>query len=45
MPASWTDVDGPDPFVVLSAGRSWFQTEDLLQLVALFEELSRRVCK
>jgi len=45
LPASWTDVDGPDPFLVLSAGRSWFRTEDLLQLTLLVEELSGRWCK
>jgi hypothetical protein len=42
MPASWTDVEEPDPFVALSAGRTVFRVEDLLALGALIEELSRR---
>ena len=41
LPASWTDVDEPDPFQVLSAGRSLFRVDDLLSLVALLDELSR----
>ena len=39
IPASWTDVEGPDPFVVLAAGRSPFRVADLLALAALVEEL------
>jgi hypothetical protein len=33
MPASWTDVQGPDPYTVLAAGRSHFRVEDLRRLV------------
>jgi hypothetical protein len=40
LPASWTDVGGPDPFLVLSAGRSYFRPEDLRQLSQLVSELS-----
>ena len=40
MPASWTDVVDPDPFVVLAAGRSLFRVEDLLALAALLAEAS-----
>jgi hypothetical protein len=39
LPANWTDVDEPDPFLVVSAGRSYFRPEDLLQLVVLLTEL------
>jgi hypothetical protein len=39
MPAGWTDVDPPDPFVVLSAGRSMFRVEDLLALATLLDGL------
>lgn len=35
LPAAWTDVDPPDPFVMVSAGRSAFRVEDLLALAAL----------
>ena len=44
MPATWTDVVGDDPFVALSAGRSHFRPDDLLQLARLVSELKRR-CK
>ena len=40
LPAPWTSVVGPDPFVALSAGRALFRTEDLLALVALVRSLS-----
>jgi len=30
IPAGWTDVEGVDPFVVMSAGRAHFRVEDLL---------------
>ncbi|HTW10517.1 MAG TPA: DUF5372 family protein [Acidimicrobiales bacterium] len=39
LPASWTDVEGPDPFVVMSAGRSLFRPADLLALAALLDGL------
>jgi hypothetical protein len=42
LPAGWTDVDDPDPFVAMSAGRSLFRVEDLLALSALIGELIRR---
>jgi len=39
LPATWTDVEGADPFLVISAGRSHFRVKDLLVLAALLEEL------
>jgi hypothetical protein len=42
LPASWTDVVEPDPFLVLAAGRSLFRVEDLLALAAWWP---RRRCK
>lgn len=39
LPAGWTDVDPPEPFEVVSAGRSVFRVGDLLALVALIENL------
>lgn len=35
LPAAWTSAAPPDAFVKISAGRSHFRTEDLLQLAAL----------
>ena len=35
LPTAWTSAAPPDAFVALSAGRSHFRVEDLLQLVAL----------
>jgi len=45
MPATWTDVEGPDPFLVVSAGRSCFRVEDLLALAALVAALEVEACK
>ena len=39
LPASWTDVEEPDAFVVVSAGRSLFRPEDLLALADLLDRL------
>ena len=39
LPASWTDVEEPDAFVVVAAGRSLFRTEDLLALAGLLDRL------
>lgn len=39
IPAGWTDVDAPDPFVVIGAGRSRFRVEDLLSLASLLDGL------
>jgi Family of unknown function (DUF5372) len=48
IPAGWTDVDPPDPFVAVAAGRSTFRVEDLVALASLLDGLrpvkpSRRV--
>ena len=37
LPAGWTDVDAPDPYVAVSAGRSAFRVADLLELAALLD--------
>jgi hypothetical protein len=44
LPATWTDVVDPDPFLVVSAGRAYFRATDVLQLGTLLNELKRR-CK
>jgi hypothetical protein len=41
IPAGWTDVVSSDPFVVVSAGRSWFRVEELVVLASLVEALLR----
>jgi len=35
LPSGWTDVDPPDPFDAVSAGRSAFRVADLLALAGL----------
>jgi len=39
LPASWTDVAGSDPFLMVSAGRALFRPEDLLKLARLVAQL------
>lgn len=41
LPVQWTSLSSPDPFVVLSAGRSAFRPVDLLALVHLIEQVQR----
>jgi hypothetical protein len=38
MPASWTSVEAEDPYVVVAAGRSWFRSNDLVELARLVLE-------
>jgi Family of unknown function (DUF5372) len=40
VPAVWTDLVAPDPFVVVAAGRAAFRTEDLAEPAEL---VSRQV--
>ena len=42
MPASWTDVEGPDPFLTVAAGRALFRVEDLVSLAAGLRELKAK---
>ncbi len=35
FPASWTDVEEPDPFLGLSQGRALGRVQELLRLVQL----------
>jgi hypothetical protein len=41
LPAQWTSLAPPDPFVILAAGRSAFRVTDLLELAHLIERLRR----
>ncbi len=43
IPSKWTDLRPPDPFVTISAGRSPFRLEDLLELVRLVAVLRQEV--
>ena len=43
VPASWTDVIASDPVVAISAGRSAFRLQDLLELVRLVATLEQEV--
>lgn len=38
IPAGWTSMAPEDPFVVVSAGRSWFRASDLVELARLVLE-------
>jgi hypothetical protein len=40
MPVDWTNLAIQAPFEVLSAGRSWFRIDDLVQLADLVGRLS-----
>jgi hypothetical protein len=42
LPAGWTDVEGPDPFLVLADGQTCFRVDDLVALVRLVDELDGR---
>jgi len=40
LPASWTSVAPPDPYVTVSAGRSLLRLDDLLTLVEVVRQRS-----
>jgi len=43
LPAAWTSLAAPDPFVMISAGRALLRLEDLLQLTRLVARLTEEV--
>ena len=43
LPARWTSLAAPDPFVTIAAGRSWFRIQDLVELVRLVGNLKDSV--
>jgi len=43
VPAAWTDIVVPEPFLTVSAGRSFFKPEDLLCLWELLENLKDKI--
>jgi hypothetical protein len=40
VPADWTDIVSPDPFVEISEGRSFFRLEDLFSLCQIIENIA-----
>ena len=40
MPAAWTSLHTPDPFVVTAAGRACFRCADLLGVIAIIKGLT-----
>jgi hypothetical protein len=41
LPVGWTDLDEPEPFVVIGAGRAYFRPADLWAVVQLIRGLER----
>jgi hypothetical protein len=39
LPARWTSVAAPDPFVRMAASRAYFRLEDLIRLKDRLQEL------
>ena len=39
LPARWTSLAAPDPFVIAAAGRAYFRLEDLIRLAEQMREL------
>jgi hypothetical protein len=39
LPARWTSLAAPDPFVIAAAGRAYFRPEDLIRLAQQITEL------
>lgn len=39
LPARWTSLAVPDPFVIAAAGRAYFRLEDLIRLAELMRNL------
>ena len=37
IPLGWTDLAPEDALITLAAGKSWFRTEDLLELARLVQ--------
>ncbi len=40
VPSAWTSICAADPFVVVSAGRSSFRAQDLLEVAELIEAMT-----
>lgn len=42
VPPQWTDLEAPDPEIVIGAQQALFRLGDLLDLACLVEQLSKR---
>jgi hypothetical protein len=42
LPARWTSMAAPDPFVLMAASRAYFRLEDLIRLQERLKELQGR---
>ena len=42
LPARWTSVFTPDPFIVLSEGKSYFHIQSLIDLAKLAEKIKEK---
>ena len=40
VPTAWTSISAADPFLVVSAGRSPFKAQDLLEVAELIEAMA-----
>ena len=39
LPARWTSLAAPDPFVMAAAGRAYFRLENLIHVAELIQDL------
>jgi len=39
LPARWTSLAAPDPFVIAAAGRAYCRLEDLIRVAELIQDL------
>lgn len=42
VPASWTDIDDPDPFFLIAEGMAHFRVEDLLTLEKMIRSIREK---
>jgi hypothetical protein len=42
VPPQWTDLDAPDPEIILGEGRALFRVADLLELAGFLDQIRRR---
>jgi hypothetical protein len=43
LPTRWTSVEAEDPFLIVSAGRSYFRVTDLIDLASLTTEIQSAI--
>jgi hypothetical protein len=45
VPAEWTDIASPDPFVAASSGRSMLRVSDLPAMAMLLKDIANQLSK